>query len=122
MSTSDNENGPEYNFIETVQDCFFYQHVTGPTRIRGMDRPSLLDLILTDEEFQVSEVKHFSPLGASNHCVITFESNCYIDFSSDLKRFVYHKPIMKGLELTTNWKPRHRGSVENYERKFSRAS
>ena len=61
-----------------------------------MDRPSLLDLILTDEEFQVSEVKHFSPLGASDYCVVTFKFNWYIDSVSDLKRYVYHKADFEG--------------------------
>ena len=86
MSTSANENGLEYSFIETVQDCFFYLHVTEPTRIRGMDRSSLLDLILTD-----GGVSSFSSHGASDHCVVIFKFNCYIDSVSDQKRYVYHK-------------------------------
>ena len=45
MSTSDNENGLEYNLIETVKDCIFYQRVNEPTRMRGMGRKSLLDLM-----------------------------------------------------------------------------
>ena len=46
----------EQKFIDTVKDCFFFQHIQGATRKRGNDEPSTLDLILTDEEMQVSDV------------------------------------------------------------------
>ena len=37
----------DYRFLEALRDCFMYQHVTQPTRVRGEDEPSLLDLVLT---------------------------------------------------------------------------
>ena len=49
VTTSHNEDSKESKFIETIRDGFLYQHVTKPTRRRGEDEPSLLDLILTDE-------------------------------------------------------------------------
>ena len=38
------------DFINTLQDCFFYQHVTEPTRHRDNETSNLLDLILSSEE------------------------------------------------------------------------
>ncbi len=54
-----------------------FQHVDRPTRWRGTDTPNLLDLILTSEDGMVGEVDYDSPLGKSDHCVLTFQFNCY---------------------------------------------
>ena len=40
------------NFIETLQDCYLFQHVTEPTRFRESERSNILDLILSSEEGQ----------------------------------------------------------------------
>ena len=53
----------EVVFLEAVRDSYLYQHVEHATRKRGNDDPSLIDLIFTDEEMQVSDVSHHSPLG-----------------------------------------------------------
>lgn len=49
--TSGFDHSFESKFIKTIQDCFLYQHVDQPTRFWGTDAPSLLDLILTNEEY-----------------------------------------------------------------------
>ena len=40
----------KYEFIETVRDCYFYQHIQEPTRGRGSNTPSCIDLIFSNEE------------------------------------------------------------------------
>ena len=62
----------DYRFLEAIKDCFMYQHVTQPTRERGADAPSLLALILTNEQEMVSAIKYISPLGKSDHAVLQF--------------------------------------------------
>ena len=114
MSTTENEDGLESNFLEAVHDCYLYQHIIEPTRIRGTDTPSLLDLILTDEEFQVSELKHQSPLGASDHSVISFNFHCYIDATSSRTCYLYHKADIIGMKnhlTTSNWVERFTRSI-----------
>ena len=64
-STTHGESSKEAKFIEAVRDCFLHQHITQPTRRRGNDQPSVLDLILTDEAMQVSNIGHHAPLGKS---------------------------------------------------------
>ena len=49
-STSHPEDSNEERFTEALRDSFLYQHVLEPTRKRGSDEPSTLDLILTGEE------------------------------------------------------------------------
>ena len=60
-------------FYEKVQDCYLCQHVTIHTRFREGTLPSTLDLIFTDQENNVDELKCSAPLGKSDHCVITWE-------------------------------------------------
>ena len=101
------DTSKEFKFIEAARDSFLFQHVQEPTRARGNDDPSLIDLIFTNEELQVSDVVHHAPLGKSDHSVITFNYHCYLDFSKPKKFYQYHKADFEGMikELeSTNWK------------------
>ena len=103
-TTNHNHDSKEELFLKTVEDCFFHQHVNQPTRRRGNDAPSKLDLIFTDEEMQVSDIKHHAPLGKSDHSVITFNYNCYVDFSKPKDTYNYEKGDYKSMceELTNS--------------------
>ena len=100
------EDSKESKFIEAVRDSFLFQHVQEPTRARGNDDPSLIDLILTNEEHQVSDVVHHAPLGKSDHSVITFNYHCYLDFSKPKTCYQYQKADFDAMvsELrSSNW-------------------
>ena len=60
-------------FIESLQECYLYQHVTEPTRHRKDETPSLLDLVLTSEEGMVQEIQYLPPLGESDHVCLRFK-------------------------------------------------
>ena len=77
-SRGDKTDSPEYKFVDTVQDCFLFQHINKPTRWKGTQKPNILDLILTNEEQMVNNIEYSSPLGKSDHCMLSFEFNCYI--------------------------------------------
>ncbi len=62
----------EYEFIETVRDCFLYQHVHEVTRGRSENEPSLLDLVFGNEEGMISDLTLDSPLGKSDHSMIFY--------------------------------------------------
>ena len=89
--TPHNERSKEVKFIETLRDCFLHQHVTKPTRRRGNDDPSLIDLILTNEAMQVSNISHHAPLGKSDHSVIVFKFHCYLDYTKPKQKYNYNK-------------------------------
>ena len=88
-TTPHNEDSNEAKFVETIRDCYQHQHIDGPTRRRGNDEPSLIDLVFTDEDMQVSDVTHHARLGKSDHSVITFKFNCYLDYSKPKEQYVY---------------------------------
>ena len=97
-STTCGENSAEVFFLEAVRDSYLYQHVEHATRRRGNDDPSLIDLIFTDEEMQVSDVSHHSPLGKSDHSVITFNYHCYLDYAKPTDRYNYRKANYDGMK------------------------
>ena len=105
-TTTHNNESNEAKFLETIQDCFLYQHITKETRKRGNDVASLLDLVLTNESMQVSEIAHHAPLGKSDHAVISFNFYCYLDYSKPKERFNYAKADFHGMRrelIQSNW-------------------
>ena len=61
--SNNSENSFDNTFINCLRDSFFHQHVTIPTRSRYNRNPSILDLILTNEEGMISSLSHLCPLG-----------------------------------------------------------
>ena len=65
-STSDDD----CRFVEATRDSFLTQHILTPTRGRGPDEPSILDLLFTSRNESVESVDFHAPLGKSDHSVI----------------------------------------------------
>ena len=58
-TTHHNKESTEANFLETVRDCYFFQHIAKATRRRGTDDPSLLDLPLMSKcKSQIYAITH----------------------------------------------------------------
>ena len=89
---SQNEDDEEYQFLESLRDGFLFQHVLQPTRVRGENEPSTLDLLLTNEEGMVDEIELVSPLGKSDHGVLSFLFHCYNTELTDApNKFLFNK-------------------------------
>ena len=72
-----NENNEHCSsFVNTIQDCFLHQHVTEPTRYRHGEEPSLLDLVLSNEECMVYNLGREPGLGDSDHLTLTSDLIC----------------------------------------------
>ena len=52
-----------HRFLNLVQDCLLYQHVTQPTRYREGDTPSTLDLLLTNEDGMLTSLEYQPGIG-----------------------------------------------------------
>jgi hypothetical protein len=63
--------------LETVSSLGWHQHCLKPTRFRSDQRPSVLDLIFTNERAMLDEVTVLSPLGRSDHAVLSWDMLCY---------------------------------------------
>ena len=120
QSTSVNENHVSTQLLESIRDCVLYQDVVEPTRFRPGEVSSLLDLILTNEESMVSDLKYMVALGKSDHLQLIFNFNCYIDVKRhSFKKHIFFKghytelardlenvdwdAVFDGLDLTDSW-------------------
>ena len=84
---SSNENSEHCSsFLNTIQDCFLHQHVAEPTRYRRGEEPSLLDLVLSNEEGMVYNLAHKLGLGDSDHITLTFDLICQKGYKADYSR------------------------------------
>ena len=79
-------------FIEKVRDCFLTQHIQDVTRIRGDNTGNTLDLIFTNDEEIVEEIKIDSPLGKSDHACNYVRLDVQELEDSNIKHvFIYEK-------------------------------
>ena len=74
ISTPLSHSSREFYFLECIKDNFLTQHVLSPTRQRGTDVPSLLDLVLSKNNL-VDNVEINSPIGKSDHATINVTLN-----------------------------------------------
>ena len=70
------ENHISHQFIEAIRDSFLHQHVELCTRFRENQSPSLLDLVFSSDELLVNNIEYLSPVGKSDHRVMTFSTDC----------------------------------------------
>ena len=79
MTCALSENSKEFMFLETVKDAFYEQHVREPTRGRGSDTPSILDLVITKNDDVIEDISIEAPLGRSDHAIIHGNLACNFD-------------------------------------------
>ncbi len=104
------QNHSSHIFMNKILDMLLYQHITECTRYREGQNPSLLDLILTNEECMINDIQYVSPLGKSDHVCLVFNTNMFASTVENIKpRYAYHmgnyKKINENLKLI-NWHKR----------------
>ena len=67
-----NSESTSNRFLNHIMKSFWTQIVDSPTRIRGTENPSLLDLIITNNPDMINEIAYDSPLGNSDHLTLNF--------------------------------------------------
>ena len=90
-TTQKSTNSNEYKFIERLRDLYLYQRVNKPTRYRAENRPSIIDLVITNEEQMVNDIKYCSPLGRSDHSVLIFDFSCYVEVENKTHLKYYYQ-------------------------------
>ena len=74
-----------------MQDNFLFQYMLEPTRQRGSDTPSTLDLIFITEENMIPEVDINYPLWNGDQATILFKLKCYMDREEPTVKSFYNK-------------------------------
>ena len=67
---------PPQKFLDCLQEHFWHQHIDKPTRVRGLDNPSTLDLLITNEPYLIDNVTYDPPLGNSDHVMLCVQTTC----------------------------------------------
>ncbi|CAH8663532.1 unnamed protein product [Dicrocoelium dendriticum] len=91
---------------EPIASHPLYNHVTSPTRFRTANKPSILDLVLTNEELMVDGIVTSKPLGRSDHVTLLFEYKCsaeYPEKEEDKVHTVTHYIVVSKLVKDTSW-------------------
>ena len=71
------ESHHAHKFLVAIHDCLLFQHVTQPTRFRDGVAPSLLDLVITNEDGMLTSLQYLPGLGKSDRVVLDFGLACY---------------------------------------------
>ena len=82
-STNSSINDLNYKSLKTTRDCFSQQHVKSSTRGRNSDNPSLLDLVLSNNDDLIDNVSLLPHLGKSDHSTIEVLVNYSSNNSTD---------------------------------------
>ena len=85
-----NESHLDNKFLEKVGDNFLFQHVKQATRMRENQQDSILDLILTNKESMIDNVKYLPPLRKSDHVQLL----PIIFLDSDFCHDYLHTPVV----------------------------
>ena len=121
-TTTTGSNSFEFGFIETVRDCFMTQHVKEVTRLKGETRGIILDLIISNEEEMVNDIRVESPIGRSDHAYIAFTCDIGIEERTQRKTvYLYEKADYELMrqKLNINWKEYlGEGNIEDKWRRF----
>ena len=109
-------------FIECVRDSYLYQHITDPTRARGNNKPSTIDLVFTNDNDIVESIEFSPPLGASDHCCIHTKIECYPVFDgSDKIVFKYDKADFTKMRetLAINWEKNYESYPDDVHKQWN---
>uniref|UniRef100_A0A8D9BQ03 Endonuclease/exonuclease/phosphatase domain-containing protein n=1 Tax=Cacopsylla melanoneura TaxID=428564 RepID=A0A8D9BQ03_9HEMI len=105
----EHENQMESDFVDMLSDLGLHQLISEPTRYRINNIPSLLDLLITNEENFINDIKIGTPIGKSDHVVISCISQIIRDSApnnrENTKRNVWkadYEAINKEISETTN--------------------
>ena len=84
---------------------FLGQLVNEPTRARGTNTPSLLDLVLTNEEALINSATTEAAIGKSGHVVLQITANFNVKDQCPRARRNYDKPNYTQMrsDLSINW-------------------
>ncbi len=91
MQSLKNDDHKASIFLDTVQDCYLFQHTRHPTHHRADQDPTLIDLVLTNEDEMVNTITHLPPLGKSHHSGLLFDYKCYWTPSRSVNKKVVYK-------------------------------
>ena len=72
LSTPHLSNHCASEFLAATQDAFLFQYVQSPTHTRPNQKPTLIDLIFSQDDQTITNMTTSAPIGKSHHKVLRF--------------------------------------------------
>ena len=97
----------ESRFLDKLQNLYWIQHVVNPTRARGMDKPSLHDLV-TDHDVLQIKYTCYATINSTEKTVYLYDKcnfeamKDYLDINWE-ERMKNHKDIQEQWNMFTEW-------------------
>ena len=87
------------SFLECVHSNCLYQLVDQPTHHRGDQTPTLIDLVISNQNDLVHDIKYNAPLGKSHHSMISFQLDVIVDKDDvvNVEKFIFDKGDYDGM-------------------------
>jgi hypothetical protein len=119
-TTKEGDTAASTKFLHKTQDLCLVQNVTGNTRFRINQQPSMLDYVFTEEDNLIDEVIYGVPLGKSDHITLewkiilkaketvgqharlNFWKGNYMEMSTEVKQIKW-KELMEGKTVNEMW-------------------
>ena len=76
LTVNKSETNPVFHFVEGIRDNFLCQYIDSFKRFRDGQDPSCFDLLFTDKDEIIDNIKIGDTLGANGHVSIVFDVLC----------------------------------------------
>ena len=92
-NTPGGEDNTASKFLSVINDSYLTQLVDQNTHFKPGTKPSMIDLVITDNDDLIDHIDYFAPIGNSHHLVLSFE--IYIDLPcpiiNNTIKYLYNK-------------------------------
>ena len=86
-------------FLAAAQDAFLFQYVQRFTHLRPNQKPTLVDLIFSQDDQTIINMTTFAPLGKSHHKLLRFRYTVGNDSKNERPRYLYHRANYDSMKL-----------------------
>ena len=72
-TTPGSDEHPASKFLSVINECYLTQLIDQDTHYKPGTKPSLIDLIITNNDDLIDNIDYFAPIGNSHHLVLSFK-------------------------------------------------
>ena len=105
-SCRNNESHEASQFLQAYTDACLFQHQKETTRFREGEKPSVVDLVLTNKEDMIKDISTEAGLGKSDHFCLFITLNAKTAETAQSARFCYSRTdesVLKDILQNVKW-------------------
>ena len=86
-------------FLAATQHAFFIQYMQSPIHTRPNQKPTLIELIFSQDQQTITNMTTSAPLGKSHHKVLRFHYTVDNNLKNERPRYLYHRANYDSIKL-----------------------